>query len=226
MRLVPRKNETDVSSRLEDLQELARLLDDGKITQREFEVVKTELLEAPIEEWAGSPLEVEALPAELIELPVGIPVEQNGHSDHIESEVFAEPVEALADEEPSPDPEWLVFAKQIPPLYWASLGAGIFTLFLGGTLAPIAWITVVVSAVALLRVKDEGMRWMAWTGLGLGLLFSTFGLFASGEEEAETPPLAANARPRQRPCPRSRRARWASSSRVSRKAGTRCPIHL
>ena len=182
MRLVTRKNETNVSSRLEDLSELARLLDDGKITQREFEVVKTELLEAPVEEWADTPMEVEALiidgeDAEVETVPAGIPVEE-GESEN---------------DEAATDPDWLVFAKQIPQLYWASLGAAVLTLFLGGTFAPIAWIAVAVSAVALIRVKDEGMRWMAYTGLALGLLFTTFALFASGEEVVEAPPLAATA---------------------------------
>ena len=191
MRLVTRKNETDVSSRVEDLQELARLLDDGKITQREFEVVKTELLEAPIEEWASSPIEVEALPVELDELPVGIPVEQNGHSEDNRPEVFAELVDAPDEAEPESDPEWLVFAKQIPQLYWASLGCALLSVLLGGTIAPIAWITAAVSIVALFMVKEKGMRWMAWTGLAVGLLFSMFGLFASSSDDvAVAEPLA------------------------------------
>ena len=181
MRLVTRKNETDVSSRLEDLSELARLLDDGKITQREFEVVKTELLDAPVEEWADTPMEVEALivdgeDAEDEAVPVGIPVDAN------------EP----PDDTPGTGPEWLVFAKQIPRLYSAALGGAVLTIFLGGAFAPIAWIAVVVSIVALVRVKDEGMRWMAWTGLAVGLLFSLFALFNSGSEEVEASPLAAN----------------------------------
>ncbi|HEY6635205.1 MAG TPA: hypothetical protein VI141_06285, partial [Acidimicrobiia bacterium] len=154
---------------------------DGKITQREFEVVKNELLEAPVDEWTESPMEVEALivdgeDSEHDAVPIGIPV------DATEPET----------DETAADPEWLVFARQIPQLYWASLGAALLTVFFGGSFAPIAWIAVVVSAVALVRVKDEGMRWMAWVGLGLGLLFSLFGLFASGAEEAEpTPPAAA-----------------------------------
>jgi hypothetical protein len=40
-----------VSSRLEDLRDLARMLDEGKISQSEYDIVKTEVLEAPAEEW-------------------------------------------------------------------------------------------------------------------------------------------------------------------------------
>lgn len=40
-----------MSSRLEDLRDLAHLLDEGKITQREYDIVKKELIEAPAEDW-------------------------------------------------------------------------------------------------------------------------------------------------------------------------------
>jgi len=42
---------SSVSSRLEDLRDLARMLDEGKISQSEYDIVKTEILEAPAEEW-------------------------------------------------------------------------------------------------------------------------------------------------------------------------------
>jgi hypothetical protein len=178
VRLVTRKNETDVSSRLEDLSELARMLDDGKITQREFEVVKTELLDAPIEEWVGAPIEVEALivdteDAEVESLPIGIPVDVS---------------EAQGDDT-SGDPDWLVFVKQVPPLSWAALGSALLVVFFGGAFAPIAWVAVIVSSVTLVRVKDESLRWMAWTGLTVGLAFSVFGLFSSFAAD-EAPPQA------------------------------------
>ena len=41
-----------MSSRLEDLRDLTRMLDEGKISQSEYDIVKKELLEAPAEEWA------------------------------------------------------------------------------------------------------------------------------------------------------------------------------
>jgi hypothetical protein len=40
-----------VSSRLEDLRDLAVMLDQGKITQQEYDVVKAELIDAPADEW-------------------------------------------------------------------------------------------------------------------------------------------------------------------------------
>jgi hypothetical protein len=40
-----------VSSRLDDLRDLAEMLDEGKITQNEYDVVKAELLDAPAEDW-------------------------------------------------------------------------------------------------------------------------------------------------------------------------------
>lgn len=40
-----------VSSRLDDLRDLAVMLDEGKITQREYDMVKSELLDAPADEW-------------------------------------------------------------------------------------------------------------------------------------------------------------------------------
>lgn len=40
-----------MSSRLEDLRDLARMLDEGKISRGEDDIVKTELIQAPLEEW-------------------------------------------------------------------------------------------------------------------------------------------------------------------------------
>jgi hypothetical protein len=48
---VSRRQGSSVSSRLEDLRDLARMLDEGKISQSEYDIVKTEILEAPAEEW-------------------------------------------------------------------------------------------------------------------------------------------------------------------------------
>ena len=43
--------ESNVSSRIEDLRDLARMLDDGKISQQEYDMVKADLLAAPADEW-------------------------------------------------------------------------------------------------------------------------------------------------------------------------------
>lgn len=49
-----------MSSRVEDLQALARMLDQGKITEAEYETVKAELIAAPPTDWENG--EVEASP--------------------------------------------------------------------------------------------------------------------------------------------------------------------
>ena len=43
-----------MGSRVEDLLSLAKMLDEGKVTQSEYEAVKAELLAAPAEEWLDS----------------------------------------------------------------------------------------------------------------------------------------------------------------------------
>ena len=48
---VGRRQGSSVSSRLEDLRDLARMLDEGKISQSEYDIVKTEVLDAPADEW-------------------------------------------------------------------------------------------------------------------------------------------------------------------------------
>lgn len=50
-----------VSSRLEDLRDLARMLDQGEISRTEYDIVKTELLEAPAQEWDQDESPVDAL---------------------------------------------------------------------------------------------------------------------------------------------------------------------
>jgi len=182
-----------VSNRVEDLRDLAQLLDEGKITQREFDLVKDELLEAPVEDWAGSPIEVEALPVEVEALPSGIPLHSNGGRSDDDSplEAYAEIPEAGADVEPKSDPDWMVFAKQIPQLYWASLGCALLSVFVGGLFAPVAWVTVGVAIVTLVKVKEPSMRWMAWTGLAVGVGFSIIGIGAfgpSGSVDAQSLP--------------------------------------
>ncbi len=149
-----------MSSRLDDLRDLALMLDEGKITQHEYEVVKTEILAAPADEWAPSAVAVATVEPE--------------------SDVAGE-----ADSEPTEDPEsapadWLTFAKEIPPLYWASVAASLLTVFFGGSLRPMAWITTGVATAALVKVRQPAMRWMAWTGLIVGLAFTAIGLFGSG----------------------------------------------
>ena len=162
------------------------MLDEGKITQKEYEVVKTEILEAPAEEWArtGTLLEVEALPVEGEPWPGETAAALNGGSAHggeaHQSTATAVLEEAEDDAATRRDPEWLAFAKEIPQLYWASVGAALLPVFFAGLFNPIAWITAGISIVALVKVKEPRMRWMAWTGLAVGVLFSMIGIFNSG----------------------------------------------
>jgi hypothetical protein len=47
----------------------------------------------------------------------------------------------------------------------------VVSIFLGGTVGLTAWGTIAVSVAALVRVKSETRRWMAWAGLCLGVTF-------------------------------------------------------
>jgi hypothetical protein len=159
------------------------LLDEGKITQREFEVVKTELLDAPVEEWAGPPIAVDEFPVEPESPPFQRDPNMGGRSTEVEpADPLSATSEAEAEPVPSPDPAWMVWAKQIPRLYLASLAVALLSVLLAGIFAPIAWVTVVVSIVALLRVKEQGARWMAWTALAVGVVFTIIGIFTSGSD--------------------------------------------
>jgi hypothetical protein len=48
---IGRRQGSSVSSRLEDLRDLARMLDEGKISQSEYDIVMTEIIQAPAEDW-------------------------------------------------------------------------------------------------------------------------------------------------------------------------------
>jgi len=65
--------------------------------------------------------------------------------------------------------------EKTPGLYLAALGLGIASVFLGGTFGLVAWVTVAVSAWALYSLNVDFRRWMAWTGVALGIVFSFVG---------------------------------------------------
>ncbi len=65
--------------------------------------------------------------------------------------------------------------QETPALYSAALGLGIASVFLGGTFGLVAWVTVAVSVWALYSLKVDFRRWMAWTGVALGVVFSLVG---------------------------------------------------
>ncbi|MDP9143887.1 MAG: SHOCT domain-containing protein [Actinomycetota bacterium] len=162
-----------MSSRLEDLRGLAQLLDEGKITQKEFEVVKTEILEASPDEWATPGRSIAASPNGETK------ADSNGSAPAAATEVDG----AAAETEPPAGPEWLAFIEQIPIVYWAAMGATVVTVLYGGSFAPIAWMTAAFGAYALIENRVVNGRWMAWTGIAAGVLFSLVAIFFSGGNE-------------------------------------------
>jgi hypothetical protein len=68
--------------------------------------------------------------------------------------------------------------------YKLALCVGVLSILLGGTFGLLAWATVVVAVWALAATKVSARRWMAWTGLGLGVLFSVVNLYVNGHLDA------------------------------------------
>lgn len=65
-------------------------------------------------------------------------------------------------------------------LYRIAFGLGIASIFLGGFFGLLAWATVGISVWALYTLNDPNRRWMAWTGLALGIVFSFFNAYQNG----------------------------------------------
>ena len=116
-----------MGSRVEDLLSLARMLDEGKVSQEEYEVVKAELLAAPAEEWLD---------------PAAEPPAEGG-----EPEVPDLDSAEIAVESPEPDlanviEAWISKAKELPAIYrWGggALSAVVLGLMLfgGGDSPPV-----------------------------------------------------------------------------------------
>ena len=122
--------------KIERLERLSKLFDDGKLSADEYETLKRQVLEesAPTPEQSGPPPTAQSPP-----------------------------------QQEAPE-------RQVTPgLYWAALVLGIASVFLGGTFGLVAWATVAVSAWALYSLKVDFRRWMAWTGVALGIVFSFVG---------------------------------------------------
>jgi len=101
-----------VSSRIEDLRDLARMLDEGKISQREYDIVKADLLRAPAEEWLAEPATSRpAFPEERAE------------------------GEYLPDGEENEPTGWLVMIRDIPAAYRAALVGVVLVWVVGGFIA-------------------------------------------------------------------------------------------
>ena len=174
-----------LSSRLEDLRDLAQLLDEGKISQSEYEVVKTEILEASPNEWAA-----DSSPTSPV--PPAEPGDSRAAGFH-EKPVDEGPVDGETDDDTSASqPEWVRFVKQIPTIYWAAIGACLITVLYGGNIAPVAWVTTGLGGAGLAIKKVENGRWMAWTAIVLGVIFSMANLFFT-DETATADPIPASA---------------------------------
>ena len=90
-----------MSSRLEDLRDLARMLDEGKISHSEYDIVKTEIVEAPAEEWE--------------------PTADLAHRD--------EPEDKSPEDEPATG--WRGAFDQIPTIYRVAAVGAMFVLVVG-----------------------------------------------------------------------------------------------
>ncbi len=102
------------------------MLDEGKISQTEYDIVKTELLEAPAEEWAISVASSNG--AAPTEEPVG--------------------EEAIPAEESGSEAGWLSSLRQIPTTYRAALAGAVLVLVVGGFIASRSDATGTVMAVS------------------------------------------------------------------------------
>lgn len=104
----------------------------------------------------------------------------------LEAPESAEPVEDLDFPEPSSDPakssdsNGSEQTRSAPTLYKVAFALGIASVFLGGFFGLLAWATVGISVWALYSLKDLDRRWMAWTGLALGIVFSFSNAYLNG----------------------------------------------
>jgi hypothetical protein len=120
-----------MGSRVEDLLGLARMLDEGKVSQDEYEVVKAEILAAPAEEWL-EPIADGPETAESLEEALTDPVEDAAEEDDTTSEPeFAAYLEA-----------WIGKARALPATYRWGAGALVAVilgvlLFGGGDSSPV-----------------------------------------------------------------------------------------
>jgi len=121
-----------VSSRIEDLRDLARMLDEAKISQTEYEIVKAELLGAPAEEW----LTASATPGPA----------SNGDELHS--------VE-IPDEDRGRVAGWLAMPEQIPTTYRAALVGAMLVLVVGAFIATRSDAAGTVTAVPRSEVSTS-----------------------------------------------------------------------
>jgi hypothetical protein len=145
-------------SRFDDLKRLQQMLNDELVTREEFSTLKDELLlEAPES-------------AETIE-----------ESPHAPDPAADQDMPASQDLSVATMSQLLAMSRLSgDDLYKVAFGLGIASLFLGIVFGLLAWATVAVSGWALYSTKVVKGRWMAWTGLGLGLVYSLANAYRNG----------------------------------------------
>lgn len=162
-----------MADKLETLERLNLLFDEGRITSEEFKQLKDELFGNKQEQSvptstrsAGIALENEPPP----------PLKEDDGTPLL-GEPRSPIVRALAGTKQAGRSDT---NQPTPTIYKVALGAGIVSVFLGGTFGLLAWATAVVGGAALISEKSLRRRWMAWIGLSLGVLFSLVNAHVNG----------------------------------------------
>ncbi len=148
-----------MSSRVDDLLRLAQLLDDGKISKREYEDLEAEILDSSRPSSPGQ---------------VGEPA-TGATSGDIDDDPTD--VEQTAGEEATPRLGWTVFTEQPSNVYLGALTATSVVLLLSGAFGLLPWITAVLGVIALLATMVRGGRWVATVGAAMGVVFGLISLF-------------------------------------------------
>ena len=150
-----------MDNRVDETENQARLWDDEEFSEPETEAQEIETLESPSE----GPL----------------PLDQA-----VKAARAATAPEATDDE--GSLAARIISLRSTPDPYLVALGAGILAAFFSWKAPPIAWLSVVLGAMALRLSKLRDGRWMPWAGIALGALFTVVNLI-SGPTEA--PPAVA-----------------------------------
>ncbi|MGA7098321.1 MAG: hypothetical protein WB245_12225 [Acidimicrobiia bacterium] len=165
-----------MSTRFQDLKDLAQMLDEGKVSPVEYEIVKAELLAASSDEWSEPGL----TPAESSSnggngtspSPIDQPVESTASEAADEIIAGEEPVTGIQD--------LLGSLAEAPRIYQVAGAAAGLTLLIGGWVDPLGWLAAVLGGLALAVSQVDRWRWMAWTALAVGLGFGFVGMFNIG----------------------------------------------
>lgn len=109
-------------------------------------------------------------------------ITQSEH-DALKAEILANPKPGLVTDSSEIEPPTAPLKRvteHIPTLYKGALAAGIASLLLGGFFGLVAWATVLLAVVALVKSKGTRGRWMPWAGLALGIVFSLANAYTNG----------------------------------------------